>query len=65
MKAHGMPIMLTLLLPNICLQLSLTSKGGNSFMTCGITFGMTHIYIKKESMVLCEDVFLNMNNRKY
>ncbi|KAK1626658.1 hypothetical protein QYE76_000973 [Lolium multiflorum] len=28
-------------------------------------FGMTHTYIKKEWMVLCEDVFPNMNNGRY
>jgi hypothetical protein len=26
---------------------------------------MTHTYIKKELMVLCEDVFQSMNNKKY
>jgi hypothetical protein len=28
-------------------------------------FGMTQIYIKKEWMVLCEDVFQNINNVKF
>jgi hypothetical protein len=26
---------------------------------------MTHTYIKKEWLVLCEDVFQNMNNKRY
>jgi hypothetical protein len=26
---------------------------------------MTHTYIKKEFMVLCEDVYQNMSNKKY
>jgi hypothetical protein len=26
---------------------------------------MTHTYIKKEWMVLCKDVFQNMNNKRY
>jgi hypothetical protein len=34
-------------------------------MTWDIIFGMTHIYIKKEWMVICEDVFQNMNNKRY
>ena len=57
--------MLTLLFPSTCLQPLQLSKEGNSFMTRGIIFGMTHTYIKKEWMVLCEDVFQNMNNERY
>jgi hypothetical protein len=26
---------------------------------------MTHTYIKKELMVLCEDAYQNMSNKKY
>jgi hypothetical protein len=42
-----------------------TQQRRKKIMTSGIIFGMTHTCIKKEWMVLCEDVFQNMNNKTY
>src|SRR3954462_7608101 len=43
----GLRIMLILSLQSFCLQVLHFSRGRNSSRICGITFGMTHILIKK------------------